>query len=633
MKIEEFCVNNNFGNVLNITRLSGGLMHKMFKVETDKGLYAIKILNPEVMSRSEAYNNLVISETISNLAKDNGIVVSSALNINGDYLTKFNDIYYMIFDFVDGTILSDDEITVEHCKKIARILSQIHSLDYSKLGLENDVVAYKRLYDWEGYSLNSNFSQMPYREEYLNNYKKYNSILKRANERFNETNKIFTLCHRDMDPKNVMWSDGNPIVIDWESASLANPYQELLEDALCWSGFLSDSFTEVKFVAVFQEYTKNRAIKNVDWYSVICGNLVDRFGWLKYNVERSLGIISNDEEEMNLAENEVSKTMNEINRYLELIGNMYDIIHRLTVPESKYYDSIIRKIIDGNDILKGKEYQLITAGFTNTIYCVEDYIIKICTNNDNENRFKNEIDFYNKNEDNDNVPNLYVGDITKSVIPYYYEVMQRVYGKTLYETWYKLSAEERKNVILDIINILKTFHDIQVEGYDFNIFIKSEISNLVKECNIADEMFENLLSMCDSYFSENRFGLIHGDLHFDNFMYDNGKLSLLDFERYMVAPIDYDFRIFIRYSETPWLWASEKTDMLTVESDYQELMPLIIQNYDELKKVPYLEERLFIYGIIDTLNNYRDTKNPETLETVKNKIRKLVAEKENPRQI
>jgi len=55
--------------------------------------------------------------------------------------------------------------------------------------------------------------------------------------------------------------------------------------------------------------------------------------------------------------------------------------------------------------------------------------------------------------------------------------MQRVYGKTLYETWYKLSAEERKNVILDNINILKTFHDIQVEGYDFNIFIKSEISN------------------------------------------------------------------------------------------------------------------------------------------------------------
>ena len=78
MNIEEFCKKYNLGEVYNILKLSGGLMHKMFKVETEKGIYCIKILNPEVMSRKDAYNNFVISESISNLAKDSGISLSSA---------------------------------------------------------------------------------------------------------------------------------------------------------------------------------------------------------------------------------------------------------------------------------------------------------------------------------------------------------------------------------------------------------------------------------------------------------------------------------------------------------------------------------------------------------------------------
>ena len=44
MNIEEFCKKYNFGKVYNISKLSGGLMHKMFKVETEKGIYCIKIL-------------------------------------------------------------------------------------------------------------------------------------------------------------------------------------------------------------------------------------------------------------------------------------------------------------------------------------------------------------------------------------------------------------------------------------------------------------------------------------------------------------------------------------------------------------------------------------------------------------
>lgn len=330
MNIEKFCEEYKIGNVINITRIYGGLIHKMFKVETGKGIYCIKILNPEVMLRKEAYNNFVLSETISNLAKKNGIPVSCALKIEGNYLTHLDGVYYMIFDYVEGKILKDEEITIEHCKKIGNVLANIHSLNYKEIELDSNVIEYKRLYDWKIYINSINFSKMLYKNTFLKNYKKYNSILEKANESLSKLNDNQAICHSDMDPKNVMWNYNNPVIIDWECAKIANPERELLEVALCWSGFLSNNFSKEKFVVIFKEYSKYRNIENIKWYDIIYGNLIGRFDWLKYNLERSLGIISNNEEEMKLAENEVIKTIDEVNRYLDLIEDMYDIITKLS---------------------------------------------------------------------------------------------------------------------------------------------------------------------------------------------------------------------------------------------------------------------------------------------------------------
>ena len=86
----------------------------------------------------------------------------------------------------------------------------------------------------------------------------------------------------------------NPIIIDWECAGVANPERELLEDALCWSGFLSNNFSEEKFIAIFKEYSKYRNIEDIEWYDVICGNLVEGPYTGKNNLEFGKSLISND---------------------------------------------------------------------------------------------------------------------------------------------------------------------------------------------------------------------------------------------------------------------------------------------------------------------------------------------------
>ena len=330
MNIEGFCDTYNLGKVLKVTKLTGGLMHQMYKVETIKKIYAIKVLNKEVMNRPEAYDNFVISETISNYLALNNIKVSNALKINNNYLNKYKDLYYMVFDFVEGKVLKDEEITILHCQKIAHLLAQIHSLDYTKLNLIPEITKYTDIYDWSSYTKMASFKQMPYQELYLNNYLKYVSLQQRANERFNNINKDYTLSHQDLDPKNVMWQGNEPVVIDFEAATLACPYQELLEVALCWSGFLTDNFREDKFKSFITTYLNERPLPDIDWYDVICGNLINRFNWLHYNLERSLGLITNDEDEIKLATEEVTKTILEINRYIDLIETLTNIIKNLT---------------------------------------------------------------------------------------------------------------------------------------------------------------------------------------------------------------------------------------------------------------------------------------------------------------
>lgn len=616
MDIELFCNNFNLGKVKKITKLTGGLMHKMFKVETDKDIYAIKILNPEVMKRKDAMDNFILSEKLSNLAFDNDIPVSNALVINNSFINKLDNTYYMVFKYINGNTLTDNEITISHCEKIGEILSKIHKLDYSKLNINIENKEEHFYVKWEDFLGNSNFKNMPYRKLYLSNYKKYYSLLERCVERFNLSNKYFGVCHRDLDLKNVMWQDENPIIIDWESASISNTKSELIETALNFSGFLSDKFDIDKFNAVLTSYLKTNNFVH-DRYFVICGNLIGRFGWLDYNLKRSLDIIKADKEEKEIAIKEVSKTIDEINRYIELIGIMYESLSRLTKKENHDYDNAIEKIIDNNNLLKGKKYKLISRGFTNKIYEVEDYIVRICIDKNNEERFLNEIKFYKMNEGNKNIPKLYLSDISKNIVPYYYQVQENVEGQTLYEIWYKLSEEKRREIIQKVINVIKGIHKKNTKEYDFRSYLKDKFAEL----KITGLDIATLFKLIDIYFKDNIFGLIHGDLHFDNIIVSNGEIKILDFERSMVAPIDYDFNILNICREYPYYWSSEETDMLQVEIDYEYIIDYIKTYYEELNNVKYLNERLEIYILIKRLKDYKTTNNKKDLDDINSFIK------------
>ena len=60
-------------------------------------------------------------------------------------------------------------------------------------------------------------------------------------------------------------------------------------------------------------------------------------------------------------------------------------------------EKIITTILNQNETLFGSnpKVEKVNVGFTNIIYSIDDsFIVKICTNSDNENAFQKEIEFY-----------------------------------------------------------------------------------------------------------------------------------------------------------------------------------------------------------------------------------------------
>lgn len=269
---------------------------------------------------------------------------------------------------------------------------------------------------------------------------------------------------------------------------------------------------------------------------------------------------------------------------------------------------IINTILKQNTTLFGidPKVEKIRVGFTNTIYKINDsFIVKICTDNNNEKEFAKEIAFYRANKENSLIPKLYYSSIDKQDVPYFYEIVEKVDGVSLYNIWHTFNEEQREEVIKQLCIAMKQIHRNTGESYDWSKKIKNQFALLYKksqELNIFNEKEQKLLdyaySKFERYLESDDFVLIHNDLHFDNIFFNNGKIQLIDFERSMYAPRDFELDILYRMIRKPWKFASEETEQYTDSGDYSNIMLYIEKYYPELIDVPNLYQRLAIYDMV-----------------------------------
>lgn len=328
-KIYKLIKNNNLGKeIFSISKVTGGLSHRMYKVVTEKKIYAVKELNQGIMKKEDAYSNFVFSEKVTNIVIKNGINAIGAINLNNDIIKKIENNYFMVFEWFDGKILKAEDITLLHCKAIGEILAKIHNIDFSEIEESSRKKIDIKNFNWNKYLKQAKNLNKKYAQILNQNIDILYELNRKSNDALLYANQNLVICHTDLDRKNVMWKNNVPYIIDWEASSYINPILELIQVAWYWSGGDIENIDYDKFKTVISTY-KKYIKKNIDEdiSKLIYADIYSGLEWIDYNFKRAL-CIGNvyDNDEIELAENEIEQSINEIKYNVSQMDNMLNII-------------------------------------------------------------------------------------------------------------------------------------------------------------------------------------------------------------------------------------------------------------------------------------------------------------------
>jgi Ser/Thr protein kinase RdoA (MazF antagonist) len=270
-------------------RIFGGLLHKIWRVSTEKSSYAIKQLSSNIdLTNKAIVQNYNLTEEIASRFSEQKIPALSALSQKGTYLNMLGDTGFLIYPWEDGAPLQKDMVSEYHALKIATILAKMHAINLSVPEItEPEFDIHSSAYLIEVIQ-KAKHHQCPFSNTLI----ELQSDILVINTAFQ--NSVFLLkkqvvvSHGDLDQKNVLWDKiNNPILIDWECARKLNPTHELVNTCLDWSG-ITTNFNKDIFLKMIRAYSASDGHLDNNIlpaaFNAVLGNWIN---WMAYNIERA----------------------------------------------------------------------------------------------------------------------------------------------------------------------------------------------------------------------------------------------------------------------------------------------------------------------------------------------------------
>lgn len=302
------------------SRITGGLMHSMYKVTLDECSLAVKVLNPEVMKRPCAYTNITKAEKFGiTMAKDLPAVTAI---LDGENVIRTHEgKFYIIYPWHEGTSIFPPDIERKHCEVMGEQLGKLHQF----ANKDHDLPAFSMAapFPWTDYLKAGKDSNAPWTElleRHIALLEEWNQAVLHASEKLHCDQII---SHRDLDPKNVMWHEGSPLLIDWEASGYVHPHKELLEMLTYWASDGQGGINADYVSAMVHAYEQHAPLEDVDWSLIQASGYEGMLGWLNYSFKRSLGLEASDQEEMDLGCKEVFSTITQLMHYHK---NAHDLL-------------------------------------------------------------------------------------------------------------------------------------------------------------------------------------------------------------------------------------------------------------------------------------------------------------------
>lgn len=293
--------------------MPGGLLHRVYRLETPQGKFAVKALNPTVMQYANVRENFRRSEQIAAAVAAASLPAVPALKAAGDVIHDIGPVSVMVFPWVNARALSSASAGPAQGRLIGGLLGRIHALPLRFAGLTPPDTSSRPEGEADGWASlvdDAERGQVAWAPEARSLLPQILAWVHSSEEARLAVEGEWVISHGDLDQKNVLWSDGRtPWLIDWECAGYVQPAIEAVGGALDWGGQAAGALDAATFQAFLKGYRREASLaaQEVGYgLQAYCGNWC---GWLKFNMRRSLGLVTNNPEEQAIGTRETFGTL------------------------------------------------------------------------------------------------------------------------------------------------------------------------------------------------------------------------------------------------------------------------------------------------------------------------------------
>jgi aminoglycoside phosphotransferase (APT) family kinase protein len=188
---------------------------------------------------------------------------------------------------------------------------------------------------------------------------------------------------------------------------------------------------------------------------------------------------------------------------------------------------------------------------------------------------------------------------------------ERVAGEPLSRVWSGLDETRRRRVVHDLAHRLRLIHTTPPPAAVDEAWRESphviEPDRLVDllararrlphvDTDVIDGARQLVARWAPFLDDESEWVLVHGDLHFENVLCADGRLTaVLDFEFARRAPRDLDLATLLRFCADPRLHVADDYAGEIRASDYRQVPGWLWEEYPELFAAAHVRERMALY--------------------------------------
>jgi Ser/Thr protein kinase RdoA (MazF antagonist) len=220
-----------------------GGRNRVWRVETDRGVFAVKDTIAELLpEQPDAALRIELAAHAAGVP-----CPAPILSINGAVFEEVGGRWYRCHDWVEGSAKQNEDTTPDDARRMGRVVAQLHILGIDA-GPITAAVPVERSHwlDLAARSPRTTWGVLI--RDHLDSIVAADAL----GASFRDDAAVGSHC--DLNAHNVLFTDGGPVLIDWDAAGPASPAYERASTAVLWAQRADDRYSLDVAAAFLRSY-------------------------------------------------------------------------------------------------------------------------------------------------------------------------------------------------------------------------------------------------------------------------------------------------------------------------------------------------------------------------------------------